>query len=122
MAGLQAGIEAQCACWRKARCGIPDKKDAPDSKSHGNFRTHHPRTHANDLDRLAREAGNALDDPLEATFRVILGCLVRLKKVMHQPEVIAIHRDEGFEVLLGKRLIEDGATVRPGAGHSRRET
>src|SRR4029077_10973530 len=100
MAGLQAGIEAQSACWRKARCGIPDKKDAPDSKSHGKFGTHHPGTHANDLDRLAPEAGKQLDYCLAQHFRVILGFLVRLKEVMHQPEVIAIHRDEGFEVLL----------------------
>ena len=52
-----------------------------------------------------------LYDPLEATFRVIFGCLVGLEKVVHQPEVVAIHRDEGFEVLLGKSLIEDGATL-----------
>ena len=49
--------------------------------------------------------------PSKATFRVILRCLIGLKKVVHQPEVIAIHCDEGFEVILGKGLIEDGATV-----------
>ena len=53
----------------------------------------------------------------ETTFRVVLGRLFRLKKVMHQPKIVAIHRHEGFEIVMRERLIEDRAAIAQVTGH-----